>query len=178
MEPPSPLISWVNPLPSRFINRTACFPRKVSYFRESRMSPWKQWSWMKSNSEARPSTVFLFLLYVHFYSFTAAGIWDEIKVNELPDWDWAWSDGTKAANCGSRKGSLRVFVFVCLFFFLPSYIPRLSMHLEKSRRLSVLWTIWNFSMISAEKVPGSLIFVIAVEWILPVKHRVQKRWPK
>ena len=61
MEPPSPLISWVNPFPSRFINRTACFPRKVSYFRESRMSPWKKWSWMKSNSEARPSTVFLFL---------------------------------------------------------------------------------------------------------------------
>ena len=54
------LISWVNPFPSRFINRTACFPRKVSYFRESRMSPWKKWSWMKSNSEARPSTVFLF----------------------------------------------------------------------------------------------------------------------
>ena len=27
---------------------------------------------------------FAFLLYVHFYSFTAAGIWDEIKVNELP----------------------------------------------------------------------------------------------
>ena len=98
----------------------------------------------------------------------------EIKVNELPDWDWAWSDGTKAANWGSRKGSLRVFVFV---FFLPSYIPHLSMHLEKSRRLSVLWTIWNFSMISAEKVPGSFIFVIAVEWISPVKHRVQKRWP-
>ena len=32
MEPPSPLISWVNPFPSRVINRTACFPRKVSYF--------------------------------------------------------------------------------------------------------------------------------------------------
>ena len=79
----------------------------------------------------------------------------EIKVNELPDWDWAWSDGTTAANWGSRKGSLRVFVFV---FFLPSYIPHLSMHLEKSRRLSVLWTIWNFSMISAEKVPGSFDF--------------------
>ena len=60
MEPPSPLISWVNPFPSRFINRTACFPRKVSYFCESRMSPWKKWNWMKSNSEARPSTVFLF----------------------------------------------------------------------------------------------------------------------
>ena len=63
-------------------------------------------------------------------------------------------------------------------FFLPSCIPHLSMHLEKSRPiLSVLWTIWNFSMISAEKVPGHdhLIFVITVEWISPVKHRVQKR---
>ena len=39
MEPPSPLISCVNPFPSRFINRTASFPRKVSYFRESRVSP-------------------------------------------------------------------------------------------------------------------------------------------
>ena len=38
MEPPSPLISGVNPFPSRFINRTASFPRKVSYFRESRVS--------------------------------------------------------------------------------------------------------------------------------------------
>ena len=42
--------------------------------------------------------------------------------------------------------------------FLASYIPHLSMHLEKSRRLSVLWTIWNFSMISAEKVPRSFDF--------------------
>ena len=32
------------------------------------------------------------------------------------------------------------------------------MHFEKSRRLNVLWTIWNFSMVSAEKVPGSLEF--------------------
>ena len=38
---------------------------------------------------------------------------------------------------------------------LSSYIPHVSMHFEKSRRLSVLWTMWNFSMISAEKVPGS-----------------------
>ena len=52
------------------------------------------------------------------------------------------------------------FASVCVFFFffLPSYIPRVSMHFEKSRRLSFLWTIWNFSMISAEKVPGSFDF--------------------
>ena len=153
MEPPSPLISWVNPFPSRFINRTACFPRKVSYFRESRMSPWKKWSWMKSNSEVRPSTVFLFYYTSIFMILQPLGSgYHEIKVNELPDWDWAWSDGTKAANWGSRKG----YLCECFcFFFLPSYIPRVSMHFEKSRRLSVLWTIWNFSMISAEKVPGS-----------------------
>ena len=67
-------------------------------------------------------------------------------------------------------------IFASVFFvFLPLYIPHLSMHLEKSRRLSVLWTIWNFSMISAEKVQDHLIFVITVEWISPVKHRMQKR---
>ena len=49
-------------------------------------------------------------------------------------------------------------LFLFVFVFLPSYIPHLSMHLEKSRRLSVLRTIWNFSMISAEKVPGSFDF--------------------
>ena len=43
-------------------------------------------------------------------------------------------------------------------FFLSSYIPHLNMHLEKSRRLSVLRMIWNFSMISAGKVPGSFDF--------------------
>ena len=73
----------------------------------------------------------------------------EIKVNELSDWDWASSDGTKAANWGSLKG------YLCECFYLSSYIQHVSMHFEKSRRLSVLWTIWNFSMISAEKVPGS-----------------------
>ena len=39
--------------------------------------------------------------------------------------------------------------------FLPSYIPHVSMHFENSRRLNVLWTISNSSMVSAEKVPGS-----------------------
>ena len=175
MEPPSPLMSWVNPFPSRVINRTACFPRKVSYFHESRVSPWKnKIGWSRTQKPVlRPFSFFTLRPFLQFYSRWDLGIM-EIKVNELPDWDWAWSDGTKAANWGSRKG------YLCeCFFFLPSYIPHLSMHLEKSRRLSVLWTIWNFSMISAEKVPGSfLIFVITVEWISPVKHSVQKRSPK
>ena len=69
MEPPSPLISWVNPFPSRFINRTAFFPRKVSYFRESLIKLDKVE--LRSLSFDR----FPFLLYVHFYDFTAAGIW-------------------------------------------------------------------------------------------------------
>ena len=108
MEPPSPLISWVNPFPSRFINRTACFPRKVSYFHQSRMSPWKKWSWIKSNSEARPSTVFLFYYTSIFKILQPLGSgYHEIKVNELPYWDWAWSDGTKAA-----KG----YLCECFFF--------------------------------------------------------------
>ena len=83
MEPPSPLISWVNPFPSRFINRTPCFPQKVSYFRESRMSPWKKWSWMKSNSEARPSTVFLFTIrpFLQFYSRWDLGVMKQKLMN-------------------------------------------------------------------------------------------------
>ena len=177
MELPSPLISWVNPFPSRFINRTACFPRQVSYFRKSRMSPWKKWSWMKSNSEARPSTVFLFYYTSIFTILQPLGSpsgCHEIKVNELPDWDWAWSDGTKAANWGSRKG------YLCeCFFLLPPYIPHLSMHLEKSRRLSVLWTIWNLSMISAEKVPGLFDF-LSSPWsgFRQLSTACKKRWPK
>ena len=158
MEPPSPLISWVNPFPSRFITRTACFPRKVSYFRKSRMSRWKnKIGWSRTQKPVLRSLFFFPLRpFLQFYSRWDLGIM-KIKVNELPDWDWAWSDGTKAANWGSRKGFF--FASVCLFvFFLPSYIPHLSMHLEKSRRLSVLWTNWNFSMISAEKVPGSFDF--------------------
>ena len=52
----------------------------------------------------------------------------------------------------TERLSLRVFSF------LPSYIPHVGMPFEKSRRLSVLRTIWIFSMISAEKVPGSFDF--------------------
>ena len=175
MEPPSPLIYWVNPFPSRYINRTACFPRKVSYFRESRMSPWKKWSWMKSNCELRSPSFdrFPFLLYVHFYSFTAAGIWDEIKVNELPAWDWAWSDGIKAANWGSRKGSTLFFFAVIhpTFKHAPwkeSTIKRSvdDLKLFDDQRRKSARIIWFLSS------PWSGF------WISPVKHRVQKRWPK
>ena len=94
---------------------------------------------------------FPFLLYVQFYNFTAAGIWDEIKVNELPVTEH------EAMGQRQRTEDHGKVIFVSVFF-LPSYIPHLSMQLEKSRRLSVLWTIWNFSMISTEKVPGSFDF--------------------
>ena len=143
MKPPSPLISWVNPFPSRFINRTACFPRKVSYFRESRMSPWKKWSWMKSNSEARPSTVFLFCYTSIFTILQPLGSGDhEINVNELSDWDWAWRDGTKAANWGSCQG----YLCECFLFFLPLYIPHVSMHFEKKKLWKTrFWLILSHS---------------------------------
>ena len=153
MEPPSSLTSWVNPFPSRFINRMACFWWKVSYFREFVcLHERNKVGW----SRTQKPVLWPFSFYTIHPFFTILkpprSGYHEVKVNELPDWDWAWSDGTKAVNWGSRKG------YLCEWFFLPSWIPHLSMHLEKSRRLSVLWTIWNFSMISAEKVPGSFDF--------------------
>ena len=153
----------------------ACFPRILSYFRESHMSPWKnKVGWSRTQKPVlRPFSSIYYTSIFTILQPLGSG-YHEIKVNELPDWDWAWSDGTKAANWGSLKSYL--FASVC-FFFLLSYIPHVNMHFEKSRRLSVLWAIWNFSMISAEKLPGSFYFVIPVEWISPVKHRVQKRWP-
>ena len=120
---------------------------------------------------------FPFLLYVHFYSFTAAGIWDEVNVNELPDWDWAWSDGTKAVNWGSRKGSLRVFVFV-LFFAVIHPTFKHAPWKESTIKRSVDDRFETFRWSAPKKCQDHLIFVIAVEWISPVNYRVQKRWPK
>ena len=56
-----------------------------------------------------------------------------------------------------RKFTMKGYLYECFLFFLPSYIPHVSMH-EKSRRLSALWAIWTFSMISAGEVPGSFDF--------------------
>ena len=74
---------------------------------------------MKSNSEARLSTVFLYSFTSVFTILQPLGSgYHEIKVNELPDWDWAWSDRTKAANWGLRKG------YLCeCFFFLAVMNP-------------------------------------------------------
>ena len=76
MEPPSPLISWVNPFPSRFINRTASFPRKVSYFRESRVSPWKnKIGWSRTQKPVlRPFSFFPLRPFLQFYSRWDLGI--------------------------------------------------------------------------------------------------------
>ena len=66
---------------------------------------------------------------------------------------------TKHEAMGQRQQSENYgkVIFASLFFWLL-YIPNVSNHFEKSRRLSVLWTIWNFLKISAEKVPGSFDF--------------------
>ena len=113
------------------------------------MSPWKKWSWIsRTRSPSFDRFPFYYTSIFMILQPLRSG-YHEIKVNELPDWDWAWSDETKAANWGSLKG------YLCECFYLSSYIQHVSMHFEKSRRLSVLWTIWDFSMISAEKVPGS-----------------------
>ena len=156
MEPPFPFISWVNPFPSRFINRTACFPRKVTFFRESRMWPWKKWSWMKRTQEPvlRPFFIFTIRRFLQFYNRWDLGIMKQKLIN--------YPTETKHEAMGQRQptedhGKV-IFASVLFVFFLPSYIPHWSMHLENSRRLSVLWTSWNFSMISAEKVPGPFDF--------------------
>ena len=67
MEPPSLLIFWVNPFPSRFTNGTACLTRKVSCVRESRMSPWKnRVGWSRTQKPIlRP-----FFLFYYTSSFT------------------------------------------------------------------------------------------------------------
>ena len=57
-----------------------------------------------------------------------------------------------------RAGDHGKVIFASVFFFLSSYTPHVSKHFKKSRRLSVLWTIWNYSMVSTEKVPGSFDF--------------------
>ena len=76
MEPPSPLISWVNPFSSRFINRTASFPRKVSYFRESRVSPWKnKIGWSRTQKPVlRPFSFFPLRPFLQFFSRWDLGI--------------------------------------------------------------------------------------------------------
>ena len=139
MEPPSPLISWVNPFPSRFINRTACFPRKVSYFRESRMSPRKNKVGWSRTQKPVFGLFFFFTIrsFLQFYSRGDLGIMKQ-KLMNYPTasyWDWAWSDKTKAANWGSRIFASVVVVVFC----------RHTSHM--SRRLNILWTIWKSSRI-------------------------------
>ena len=151
LEPPSPLIPWVNPFPSKFINRTAYFPQNVSYFRESRMSRWKNKVGGSRNQKPilRPCIFLSFYAFIFMILQPLGSGYHEIKVNWITQLRRAWSNGTKVANWDHWK----VIFASVVFNFLPSYIPHVSMHFKKHRWLSVLWTIWNFSMISAEKVP-------------------------
>ena len=136
---------------------------------------------MKLNSEARPSTVFLFYYASIFTILQPLGSgYHEIKVNELPEWDWAQSDGTKAANWGSLKGYLCECLFVCLFCCCCccfAVIHSTCKHAlrKESKSCGRFGTLrWS----APKKCQDHFIFVIIVEWISPVRHRVQKRWPK
>ena len=156
MEPPSPLISWVNPLPSRFINRMACFPWKVSYFPESRRYVTvKIIKLDEVELRSLPFVCFPLLLtmcpFLRFYSHWDLGIMKQKFMNYPAE--------TKHEAMGQRQRTENhgKVIFASLLFWL-SYIPNVSKHFEKSRQLSVLWTIWNFLMINAEKVQGSFDF--------------------
>ena len=156
MEPPSSLTSWVNPFPSRFINRMACFRWKVSYFREFVcLHERNKVGW----SRTQKPVLWPFSFYTIHPFFTILkpprSGYHEVKVNELPDWDWAWSDGTKAVNWGSLKG----YLCECFFFF--------AVHSTCKHALRTESTICNFSMIGPKKCQDHLILVITMEWILP-----------
>ena len=80
LEPLCPLISWVNPFQSRFINRTPFFLREVSYFRESRMSPWTMqvfcmWSYLWNNEQILPylywGSNYVGWIWLHSFYFSA-----------------------------------------------------------------------------------------------------------
>ena len=92
---------------------------------------------------------FSFLLYVNFYNFTAAGIWVSLKKKkkkrlmnyptETEHEAMGQRQRTEDHGSGGKGYLCKCFcLFVCLFFFLLSYIPHVSMYFEKSRRLSVL----------------------------------------
>ena len=74
MEPPSPLISWVNPFPSRFINRTVCFPRHISVslvcHREKNEVGWSR----TQKPVLRPFSFFTIHPFLKFYSRWDLGI--------------------------------------------------------------------------------------------------------
>ena len=108
-------------------------PRKVLYFRESRMSPWKNIVGRSLNQKPVVRPFFL------FYDVTADGIWVSWNTRlSMKRWD------DRSEMRITERLSLRmVLIFI---------------HFEKSRRLNVLWTIWNCMTVSAEKVPVSLDF--------------------
>ena len=152
MEPPSPLISWVKPFPSRFFNRTACFPRKVSYFRESRMSPWKnKVGWSRTQKPVlRPFSFFIIRPFLRLQPLGSG--YHETKVNELLN-DWAWSDGTKAANWGPRKGYLCECCFLAVIHLTCKHALRKESTIKRSvddlelfddQHRKSTWIIWFY----------------------------------
>ena len=77
-------MSGVNPFPSRFKNRTACFLQNVSL-----ILLWvsyvtvKKYYWMKSHSEARPSTIFTYIkawLKISCYVYSRKGFESRLEV--------------------------------------------------------------------------------------------------
>ena len=142
---------------------------------------------MKSNSEARPwpLSFFTFLLYVRFYDFTAARIWVSLNlINELMS-QWItrlrlsmkrW-DGMGQRQRTEDHGKVIFAVFFCFFFFAVIHptckqaLPKESTIKRSKVRFGTFW--WS----TPKKCQDHSIFVITVEWVSPVKHHVQKRWP-
>ena len=164
MEPPSPLISWVDPFPSRFINSTACFPRKVSYFCESRMSPWKEIKLDEVELRSPSFDCFPFLLYVHFYNFTAVGIW--------VSWDKSqWITRLRLSMKRWDKGSeLRI---------TERFFGSVSMHVSEHapwKESTIKRPVDDLELFDDQRRKSArIIWFLSSPWS---GFRVQKRWPK
>ena len=121
------------------------------------MSPWKnKVGWSRTQKPVlRPFSFFKYTSIFTILQPLGSG-YHEIKVNDLPEWGWPWSNGTKAANWAeSLKGYLcRCFFFVCLFVF--AVIHSTCKHaLRKESTIKCSVDDLELSMISAEKVPRS-----------------------
>ena len=125
---------------------------------------------MKANSGASPTTVFLFTkrTFFRFYSCWVLGI---MKLKLTSYWTEFEHEAKRERCLGRSRGANWSWVkgYLCTSdcdvfdFCRHSHSP--CKHFEKCQPLNVLWTNWNFSMISAEKGQDHWIFVITVEWI-------------
>ena len=164
----SPLISWVTPFPSRFINKTACFPQKVSYF-VSLVCHREKIKLYEVELRSPFSPVFPLYYYDTFTILQPLGSgYHEIKVNELPDWDWAWNDGTKPANWGSLKGYLCemfIFIYFIIIIIYLFFAVILSTCKHALRKESTFKHSVDDLELFDDQRQDHLIFVIIVEWI-------------